>query len=205
MLVNLNGGQYGGTVREVDEGTANITIKDDLDRIWHYTIFPELNEAIFSQCELPLIDKTDPVYIADQEKKANQEHIWNLIKEERDRLKFSGVKVGQHWFHSDPNSRNQQLGLFTAAIAGQLPQNVIMWKTLTPEGGLFDNVEVPMNNELAIAIFTTTMTHDATFHYISGVHRHQLLLAEDPLSYDYKTGWPESFESYQIAYLKANA
>ena len=141
----------------------------------------------------------DPIPFIDEDliRKINQQNMWELIKSERDRLKFSGVKVGEHWFHSDPDSRNQQLGLFTAAIAGQLPQNAIMWKTLTVGGGLYDNIEVPMNTELAINIFVTTMMHDATFHGASGYHREQLLLAEDPTAYNYKVNWPESFESYR--------
>ncbi len=148
------------------------------------------NWANLGNNPIPFIDN-------DLIKKLNQQNTWELIKSERDRLKFSGVKVGENWFHSDPDSRNQQLGLFTAAIAGKLPQNVIMWKTLTVGGGLYDNVEVPMNTELAIDIFVTTMMHDATFHGASGYHREQLLLTEDPLTYNYKVNWPESFESYR--------
>lgn len=202
MEIVLTGGHYGGTIREIENVSTDLTITDELDRKWHYIIIAELQEAIYSNCEMPTIDKTDPVYIAQQEKMSNQLAIWELIKSERDRLKFSGVKVGDNWFHSDSDSRNQQLGLFVAAIAGKLQENAIMWKTLTPEGGLYDNVEVPMTSQLAIDIFTTTMMHDATFHFVSGIHRRDLLLAEDPLTYDYKSNWPQSFESYKLEYFK---
>jgi len=202
MLINLTGGQYGGEVREIADNLTELSIKDEYDRIWHYNLIVELNKGLFAFCELPSIDKTSIEYLQYIDKCNKQKDVWELIKSERDRLKFSGVKLSDGtWFHSDPDSRSQQLGLFVAAIAGKLPQNIIMWKTLTVGGGLYDNVEVPMNTELAIDIFVTTMMHDATFHAASGYHREQLLLADDPLTYNYKSNWPESFESYRNQHL----
>jgi hypothetical protein len=204
MLVYLNGGDYGGTTVVVENTDNEIVLKDSNDVTWIYGSFITLDDKIIAsliKSELPEVDRNSKEYLDLKIKNDYRISIWEKIKSERDRLKFSGVKVGEHWFHSDPDSRSQQLALFIAAISGKLPQNSIMWKTLTVTGGLFDNVEVPMTTELAVDIFTTTMSHDALFHYTSNIHRENLLLAEDPSTYEYTSNWPLSFESYQKEYL----
>uniref|UniRef100_UPI002FC852FA hypothetical protein n=1 Tax=Devosia sp. TaxID=1871048 RepID=UPI002FC852FA len=42
---------------------------------------------------------------------ATAEHIWPQIKAERDRRKALGVLAAGNWYHSDADSRIQQLGL----------------------------------------------------------------------------------------------
>ena len=40
-----------------------------------------------------------------------RQQAWERIKTERDRRKYAGVQVGEHWFHSDDPSRIQQMTL----------------------------------------------------------------------------------------------
>ena len=118
-------------------------------------------------------------------------HVWESIKTERERRKYAGVKVNGHWFHSDPDSRTQQIGLVIAGVS--IPPG-LMWKTLTPGGGLFAPVEVEMTPTLAQAIFIGTIYHDGAFYAAGEIHRAAILASTDPYTYDYTTNWPESFE-----------
>lgn len=129
----------------------------------------------------------EPTLIIHDDRKSE---VWEFIKKERERRKFLGVKVGQHWFHSDPDSRSQQLGL---VIAGNnLPP--MPWKTLTASGGLIEPVFVTMTPTLAQQIFFATMQHDGAIHQAAEVHRTQMLLLDDPYTYDFLSNWPLSFE-----------
>lgn len=116
--------------------------------------------------------------------------VWEEIKKERERRKFLGVKVGEHWFHSDPDSRSQQLGLVIAGA--NLPPTP--WKILSKAGGLYNPVSVTMTPALAQQIFFATMMHDAAIHQAAEVHRAQMLVLENPYDYDYYVNWPVSFE-----------
>lgn len=116
--------------------------------------------------------------------------MWESIKKERERRKFLGVKVGTNWFHSDPDSRSQQLGLVIAGAS--LPPTP--WKTLSKSGGLYNPASVTMTPTLAQQIFFATMLHDAAIHQAAETHRAQMLLLDDPYEYNYHINWPESFE-----------
>ncbi len=85
---------------------------------------------------------------------------WEWIKRERDARKLSGgFKVGTKWFHSDRDSRAQQLGLIIAAGAGAIPAG-LQWKTM-------DGSFVPMTAQLAQQIFGTAMASDAQYHAVA--------------------------------------
>lgn len=116
--------------------------------------------------------------------------MWESIKKERERRKFLGVKVGTNWFHSDPDSRSQQLGLVIAGA--NLPPTP--WKTLSKSGGLYNPVSVTMTPTLAQQIFFATMLHDVAIHQAAEIHRTNMLLVDDPYLYNYHVNWPESFE-----------
>jgi hypothetical protein len=116
--------------------------------------------------------------------------MWENIKAERDRRKYSGVKVGNNWFHSDPDSRTQQLAL--VMLGDGIPPN-IQWKTLTPGNGLENIVTVPMTKDLAKNIFSAVMVSDTTLHYVADSHRAAVMISDDPNNYNYLVGWPKSF------------
>ena len=111
--------------------------------------------------------------------------VWGRIKAERDRRKGLGVKVGANWFHSDPGSRIQQIGLTKF-----IPHGTV-WKTLsyTPQP-----VFVPMTTELAEAIVQATAISDVAIFTAAEVHRMTMEASTAPQDYDFSTGWPVSIE-----------
>lgn len=106
------------------------------------------------------------------------------IKAERDRrMQQGGYLVNQHWFHSDPNSRSQQLGL--ALMGTSLPPG-IKWKTMAG-----DYVEI--TPDLAAAIVSAAVASDVAIfshatHLIGVVSE-----ATDITTVDITTGWPQCY------------
>mgnify|MGYP000393825471 CR=1 FL=1 len=105
------------------------------------------------------------------------------VKTERDRRKFEGVYVGANRFHSDPDSRTQQIGL--VLMGANLP--AVNWKTM---GGSF----VTMTPTLAGQIFGATAQRDITVFAAAEAHIAAIAAltdAEAVMAYDFSTGWPE--------------
>lgn len=110
------------------------------------------------------------------------------IKNERDRRKYLGIKVGAHWFHSDDPSRIQQLAL--AMMGAAIPAG-LHWKTLTTTP---PPVFVEMTPALAQGIFTATAASDAAIFAAAETHRVAMEASDTPESYDITGGWPVSIE-----------
>lgn len=109
---------------------------------------------------------------------------WDAIQAERDKRKVAGYLVSGHRFHSDPDSRIQQLGL--VMLGANIPAG-LMWKTI---GGAF----VPMTPELAQAIFATTAYADTAIFAAAEAHRATMAALTDAAAvaaYDHSSGWPE--------------
>lgn len=116
---------------------------------------------------------------------------WQNIKAERDRRKYIGVKVADHWFHSDDPSRIQQLAL--AMMGDSIPAG-LQWKTLTKEDTA---VFVEMTPTLAAGIFQATAASDAAIFAAAEAHRLTMESSESPENYNFSTGWPASIEDAQ--------
>lgn len=115
---------------------------------------------------------------------AVQSKIVTRIKAERDRRKFEGVTVGPNSFHSDPDSRTQQLGL--VILGANIPPG-LQWKTI---GGAF----VVMTQTLAGQIFGATAARDTAMFANAETHIAAVQAMTDAdavLAYDYSAGWPE--------------
>lgn len=121
---------------------------------------------------------------------ARREAAWERIKNERDRRKSIGVKVGDHWYHSDADSRIQQLSLFLMGAA--VPP--VQWKTLTLSP---PPVFVTMTQAIAGGIFQATAASDAAVFAAAEAHRMAMEASSTPESYDFSVGWPESIEDAQ--------
>lgn len=106
--------------------------------------------------------------------------VWERIKVERERRKAGGVLVGDHWFHSDDASRIQQIGL--VMMGAGIPAG-LRWKTMTGEF-------VDMTPELAQQIFSAVAFSDQVIFAVAEKHRAAMMVADDPASYDFSTGWP---------------
>ena len=121
---------------------------------------------------------------------AAESQVWDRIKQERDRRKSLGVKVGQHWYHSDADSRIQQISLFV--MGASVPP--IPWKTLTTTP---PPVFVTMTPAIAAGIFQNTAASDAAIFAAAEAHRVAMEASDSPESYDFSGGWPESVEDAQ--------
>ena len=120
-----------------------------------------------------------------------QTAAWERIKSERDRRKYLGVKVGEHWFHSDDPSRIQQIAL---AMMGDAIPAGLQWKTLTKTD---QPVFVDMTSALAQGIFQATAASDQAIFAAAEAHRVAMEASDTPESYDISAGWPVSFEDAQ--------
>ena len=116
-----------------------------------------------------------------------QAAAWERIKHERDRRKALGVKVGDHWYHSDADSRIQQISLFV--MGASVPP--IQWKTLTTSP---PPVFVTMTQAIAAGIFQNTAASDAAIFAAAETHRIAMEASDTPESYDCSGGWPVSIE-----------
>ena len=144
---------------------------DDVDAGWVLS-----GETLIPPPEAPLLER--------------QAAAWERIKQERDRRKSLGVKVGQHWYHSDADSRIQQISLFV--MGASVPP--IQWKTLTTSP---PPVFVTMTPALAAGIFQGTAASDAAVFAAAEAHRVAMEASSTPESYDFSVGWPESIEDAQ--------
>ncbi|WMR96322.1 DUF4376 domain-containing protein [Mergibacter septicus] len=116
-------------------------------------------------------------------KAEQQTQMWEQIKQKRYQNCRSGVYVKSvdKWFHSDDASRQQYT--FMRTLPDFPPTQ---WKTM-------DNSFVEMTkdllNELSLAMFA----HEQADFANAERHRAAMLAAENPLDYDYSTGWQEVF------------
>lgn len=124
-----------------------------------------------------IIDAYDPLPEARRAK-------WLEVQAERDRRKGAGVSAGGYLFHSDPDSRIQQLGL--VMMGANMPSG-LMWKTL---GGQF----APMTPALALQLFQATAASDQAIFAAAEAHRSAIDALADLAaitSYDFSGGWPQ--------------
>jgi len=122
---------------------------------------------------------------------------WQAIKAKRDTIKSAGTPVGAYWFHTDADSRIQQLGLkdqardvlaaggTTATVLQKLGQD-IPWQTMS-------GVAVPMTVELSFAVVAAVGNLDALCHYVGLQHKAAMEAAADPSVYDFSGDWPVAF------------
>lgn len=128
----------------------------------------------------------DGIWVTDTEAlQVARDLTWNKIKAKRDTHKVGGVYIASvnKWFHTDSDSRIQQLGL--VIMGAGIPAN-LQWKTL-------DGSFTVMTQSLAGQIFTGVAILDTTAFSVAEMHKQAMLASPDPLSYNYTTGWPALF------------
>jgi hypothetical protein len=123
--------------------------------------------------------------------------MWERIKAERTLRKTGGVVVNiggvDRWFHTDSDSRVQQLGLKDTA-RDLLADGGIMTDSLIINGKLvnwktMDGSFVLITAKVAFDIVAAVCTLDAVQHLAAEVHKIAMEASSDPASYDYSTGW----------------
>lgn len=115
--------------------------------------------------------------------------IWQDIQAIRDAKVGEGYKVVvetvDKWFHSDPSSRIQQLGL--VMLGANIPPG-LQWKTM-------DGTFITMTQTLAGEILTAAATSDTTIFAVAEAHKAAMTAEEFPETYDFTTGWPTTYAS----------
>lgn len=106
------------------------------------------------------------------------------IKQYRDRITADYIIIDNHHFHSDANSRIQQLSLTKMGVAKQIPAG-LMWQTK-------NHNLIELTNEIAARFETETMAHDmrlfaAAQQHIAAVEA--LTEVQAVMGYDYSSGW----------------
>ena len=113
-------------------------------------------------------------------KAEQQAEMWERIKAKRAQSCHAGIYIKslEKWLHSDADSRQQYTFLRTL---DKLPEN-LMWKTV-------DNSFVPMTRALLDELSLKLIADEQ--HDFQNAERHQaaMLKAENPLEYDYSSGW----------------
>ncbi|HCX5319893.1 TPA: DUF4376 domain-containing protein, partial [Escherichia coli] len=105
-------------------------------------------------------------------------------KSKRDYVTTDYIIINNHHFHSDTNSRIQQLSLTKMGAEKKIPPG-LMWKTK-------NNGLIELTNEIAAQFESVTMDHDMRLfanaqHHIAAVEALDDIQAV--LDYDYSTGW----------------
>lgn len=105
------------------------------------------------------------------------------IKNRRDEITVDCIIINNHHFHSDTNSRIQQLSLTKMGAEKKIPRG-LMWKTK-------NNGLIELTNEIAAQFESVTMDHDMRLfanaqHHIAAVEALDDIQAV--LDYDYSTG-----------------
>jgi hypothetical protein len=106
---------------------------------------------------------------------------------ERNRRKFGGFAVtvegNTKWFHSDADSRTQQLGL--VALGNDIPSE-LLWTTM-------DGSTVTMTSTVANAILRAAAIADTTNFAIAKQHIEAMEASADPANYDHSQGWVQIY------------
>lgn len=118
-------------------------------------------------------------------KAQHQNEIWEQIKQKRHTITRGGVYVKsvKKWFHTDDSSRTQYLAL---QILPSLPAD-LAWKTM-------DNSFVKMDKTLLTELAMTILQAEQADFANAERHRAKMLQADNPLEYDYSTGWTAIYE-----------
>ena len=111
-----------------------------------------------------------------------QELIWGRIKERRLQAVTSGVYVESvdKWFHTDEVSVTTY-----STIAGMIALDnyePVQWKVM-------DNTWLPLTEPLFKELQTAMSIKTNANYAVAEQHKAAMLLADDPLEYDYSTDW----------------
>lgn len=123
--------------------------------------------------------------IQQQIKAEQQSQIWEKIKTLRHDKCRAGcyVQSVDKWFHSDDASRQQYIFMRTLP---EIPENTL-WKTMD---GSFVRMNKTLLDELSLALF-----NEEQQNYMNAEqHRAKMLQAENPMEYDYSTGWSAAYD-----------
>lgn len=118
---------------------------------------------------------------------------WLRIHEERELRKAGGVRLviddKPYWFWSDEPTRNQYSllpGFFARKNIG-IDQVFENWKTMSKEF-------IPFTPRMLDQVIDAGIVAEKTLFAIAEQHHQAMLESDDPANYDYKSGWPKTFQ-----------
>lgn len=149
----------------------------------------------FTEDKYTKIEQDDAPYVVYAERSlVNQQALrWSKIQQKRDTLNVTGgVQVAGKWFHTDPYSKTQFLGLarkadLVVAAAGDMNapfttvDGPLSWKTR-------DGSFVLMTPALALQIFDAQDARDSVIFRTAEQKKVD--------TSDIESGWPQTFEEY---------
>ena len=120
-----------------------------------------------------------------QLKADQQAQVWELIKQKRYENSLGGVYIARvgKWFQTGEEEKTKYLGL--DKVIDKLGE--IDWKCA-------DNSFIKMNRTLLDEIFLQMVVTENADHINAEKHRMAMMSAENPLEYDYSSGWAEIYE-----------
>lgn len=187
--VGLPGYAIGDMLDDVD---FTLTPLPDHDHVWRWVDTKWVELLPINNPDIPYGD----VYIWNVEQNqwvvspeldaykyvAQQDEMWELIKKRRLQAVTSGVYVESvdKWFHTDEISVTTY-----STIAGMIALDnyePLQWKVMDNTWLL---LTVPLFKELQTAISTKTNV----IYTVAEQHKAAMLQADNPLDYDFSTGW----------------
>ncbi|WP_311419645.1 DUF4376 domain-containing protein [Kingella denitrificans] len=122
-------------------------------------------------------------------KQAQQEEMWTRIKAKREEQRYGGAYIPalKKWLQSDEPSRTQYLQLQLLEAKGLFKQPV-RWKTM-------DNSFIGLDAAAVTAIALQIMDNEQADFANAERHRAAMLKADNPLDYDYSSGWTEIYQA----------
>ncbi|MBR0573357.1 MULTISPECIES: DUF4376 domain-containing protein [Pasteurellaceae] len=118
--------------------------------------------------------------------KKEQKKAWLNIREHRDKMSESGVKVNDKWFHTDERSH---LRLMTLQQLPTIPPD-LLWKTM-------DGSFVTMTEELLSNVIDARLLTEIANFKNGEKHKMRMLQSENPLEYDFSDGWCEIYQEVE--------
>lgn len=118
--------------------------------------------------------------------KAIRERLWTQIKSHRDYVKANGGCLVQgKWFHSDTDSKQQQIAL--VIMGANIPAN-LQWKTL-------DGSFVTMTQALASELFAAQVMREQVIFGVAEAKRAAIanMTIEQLEAYDVLDGFPQEY------------
>jgi hypothetical protein len=183
-------------ITQFRDALRDITKQNIFNIVWP-AIPPELDvlrKFDYETLKLPsdtfiamLVDPAPPKSI--EQIKADQ---WLRIHDERENRMSGGVKLvvdGKgYWFWTDEKSRNQYSLLADRVRRANYPGDTVLtqWKTMSGEF-------VPFTVDMLHQVIDTGISNESQLFVIAETHRQTMLVSEDPASYDFRSGWPETY------------
>lgn len=127
-----------------------------------------------------------------------QDEMRLVIKAESLNRRYGGILVGTYWVPTDPDSRIEYLVLKELArdlyAAGAALDDPIIVDGDQVEVEAMNGTMIPATIRKVKLLMEALHILDRRLKRVAKYHISQMLLAPDPLKYDYSAGWPAAYQ-----------